>query len=191
MSWHAEASKPTPTRKFPGRNYLERHRAGESEIGPMSTPTTVLTEMHTRVLAKIYTKCPRKLTFSVLSSMKAPTKVLMRVLTENLTVLTKIYTKWFGRGSLGLCSHVPPLCLSRGYKFVRFCKRAVLANVPSSLFLGSGSIRNQSFLLLGWQCREKGKTFWRKFRNRGTSAKTTILETTLLRTPGTLPTRHF
>ena len=60
-----------------------------------------------------------------------------------------------------------------------FCKRAVLANVPSFWVLESRNIKNHRFLLPALQ----GMTFGRKLWYRGTSAKTKFLGTTLLRTP--------
>ena len=61
-----------------------------------------------------------------------------------------------------------------------FCKRVVLASVPSFRFLGSRNIKCHSLFC---QSRTAGKDFWRKFRYRGTSAKTTVLETTLSEPP--------
>ena len=59
-------------------------------------------------------------------------------------------------------------------------KRAVLANVPSFRFMGSRNIKNQSSLLPGQRCRER--FLGGNFGTRGTSAQTTLSETTLLRT---------
>ena len=64
------------------------------------------------------------------------------------------------------------------------CERVVLAKVPSFRFLGSRNLKSHSFLLLlllllllpGSHCSER-----RQFQYRGTSAKTTLLETTLSR----------
>ena len=81
----------------------------------------------------------------------------------------------------------------------RFRKRVVLANVPSFRFSFRGNIRqnhpfaNHPFVNTKkghWEIKgrfPKGR-FWRTyprsgFRSGGTSAKTTLLETTLLRTP--------
>ena len=63
-----------------------------------------------------------------------------------------------------------------------FCKRVVLANVPSFGFWGSRNIR-KSLLSSGREAL-KGKTFSRKFRYTGTSAKTALLKTALFSLSG-------
>ena len=84
----------------------------------------------------------------------------------------------------------------------RFRKRVVLANVPSFRFSFRGNIRqnhpfgNHPFVntkKAHWEIKGRFPKgwFWRMyprsgFRCGGTSAKTTLLETTLLRTPDTL-----
>ena len=81
----------------------------------------------------------------------------------------------------------------------RFRKRVVLANVPSFRFSFRGNIRrnhpfgNHPFVNTKkghWEIKGRFPKgwFWRTyprsgFRSAGTSAKTTLLETTLLRTP--------
>ena len=81
----------------------------------------------------------------------------------------------------------------------RFRKRVVLANVPSFRFSFRGNIRrnhpfgNHPFVNTKkgyWEIKGRFPKgwFWRTcprsgFRSGGTSAKTTLLETTLLRTP--------
>ena len=81
----------------------------------------------------------------------------------------------------------------------RFPKRVVLANVPSFRFSFRGNIRrnhpfeNHPFVNTKkghWEIKGRFPKgwFWRMyprsgFRSGGTSAKTTLLETTLLRTP--------
>ena len=81
----------------------------------------------------------------------------------------------------------------------RFCKRVVLANVPSFRFSFRGNIRrnhpfgNHPFVNTKkdhWEIKGRFPKgwFWRTyprsdFRSLGTSAETTLLETTLLRTP--------
>ena len=64
---------------------------------------------------------------------------------------------------------------SRGSKR-RFCYREVLANVPFFRCFGSRNIENRSFLLPG---ALQGKIVGEKFQYRRTSAKTTLLETTM------------
>ena len=85
----------------------------------------------------------------------------------------------------------------------RFRKRVVLANVPSFRFSFRGNIRqnhpfgNHPFVntkKAHWEIKGRFPKgwFWRMyprsgFRSGGTSAKTTLLETTLLRTPDLFP----
>ena len=59
----------------------------------------------------------------------------------------------------------------------RFCKRVDLANVPSFRFL------IESFPLLVWSVVLSFVPLFRFWGSKGTSAKTTLLETNLLRTP--------
>ena len=70
----------------------------------------------------------------------------------------------------------------------RLCKRAVLANIPSFRFVGAQEYQKS------WHSSARvalqGKTFWRKFRYTGISVKTTLVETTLLRTPETSCQSH-
>ena len=69
-----------------------------------------------------------------------------------------------------------------------FCKRVVLANVPSFWFWGPGMSKVIAFVC-------QGSTAGNGFRERqswyrGTSAKTTLLETILLRTPDSVGGRR-
>ena len=65
----------------------------------------------------------------------------------------------------------------RGETKGRFCKRAVLANVP--LVFGV----QEKIIVLFCQGSIAGKDLFEESFDRRTSARTTILETTLLRTP--------
>ena len=75
-----------------------------------------------------------------------------------------------------------PHSLLERKQFKAVCKKAVLANMPSFRFgfLGSRNIKIMAFFC-------QGSTVETEFQYRGSSAKTTLLENTLLRTPDLQP----